>query len=240
MKTEVKYITNTLDLIRKMIRYNFKIIFAGKFLYFLLSALAFFLLVTSINLFNGSDIGERGVFYLLLFPGMLLTFYPTVFGIQNDDDSRMLEIIFGIPNYRYKVWLVRFILIYGMVFLLLLLLSLLTSVALISFPVFEMVFHILFPLFFLGCLAFMFSTLVRNGNGTAVVMIIIGFFLFILGENIGQVEWNVFFNPFGMPSDLNETIWEERIFYNRLYLVCGGVIAFLTGMANLQDREKFI
>lgn len=112
--------------------------------------------------------------------------------------------------------------------------------ALTPFPVFEMVYHILFPLFFLGSLAFMFSTLVRNGNGTAVVMIIIGLFLFILGDNIGEVEWNVFFNPFDMPSDMNETIWEERVFSSRLYLVCGGVVALLYGLINLQNREKFI
>ena len=240
MKTELTHITNILDLIWKMIRYNFKIIFAGKFFYFLLAAFAFFLLVTSVNVFTNSNISEDEVFYLLLFPGILLAFYPTVFGIQNDDDNRMLEIIFGIPNYRYKVWLIRFMLIYLMVFLILILLSLLTSLALISFSVIEMVYHILFPLFFLGCLAFMFSTLVRNGNGAAVVMIIIGFFLFILGENIGQVEWNIYFNPFDMPSDLNETIWEERVFYNRLYLACGGVVTLLSGLINLQNRERFI
>ena len=240
MKPKSIYIINTIDLLWKMIRYNFKIIFAGKFFYFLLAAFAFFLLVTLVNLFNNSNIGEDDVFYLLLFPGILLTFYPTVFGIQNDDDSRMLEIIFGIPNYRYKVWLIRFLLIYLLVFLILTLLSFLTSIALISFPVIEMVYHILFALFFLGCMAFMFSTLVRNGNGTAVVIIIIGFFLFVLGENIGQVEWNVYFNPFDMPSELNETIWEERVFYNRLYLVCGGVVTLLSGLINLQNREKFI
>lgn len=240
MKIKAKNIANLSDLTWKQIRYNFKIIFAGKFFYFLLAAIAFFLLVTIINLFSNSNMSEQGIFYLLLFPGILLAFYPTVFGIQNDDDSRMLEIIFGIPNYRYKVWLVRFLLIYVMVFLILCALGLLTSLALTSFPVFELVYHTIFPIFFLGSLAFMFSTLVRNGNGTAVVMIIVGLFLFILGENIGQVEWNVFFNPFNMPSDMNETIWEERVFYNRLYLVCGGIVALLYGLINLQNRERFI
>ena len=240
MNIKAKNIANLSDLIWKQIRYNFKIIFAGKFFYFLLAGIAFFLFVTIISLFSNSNMSEEGIFYLLLFPGILLAFYPTVFGIQNDDDSRMLEIIFGIPNYRYKVWLVRFLLIYVMVFLILYALGLLTSIALTSFPVFELVYHTLFPIFFLGSLAFMFSTLVRNGNGTAVVMIIVGLFLFILGENIGQVEWNVFFNPFDMPSDMNETIWEERVFYNRLYLVCGGIVALLYGLINLQNRERFI
>ena len=152
----------------------------------------------------------------------------------------MLEIIFGIPNYRYKVWLVRFALIQVMVFAILLVLGLLSSLALVSIPVFEIVSQLMFLVLFLGALGFMFSTVVKNGNGTAVTMIIIGLGLWILSGEISNSEWNVFFNPFHMPSDMNETIWEERIFSNRLYLICGGVIALLFGLMNLQHREKFI
>lgn len=240
MTKRAKYIANLTDLIIKQIRYNFKIIFGGKFFYFLLAAVGFFVLVAVINLFSNSNPQEEDVYYLLLFPGILLVFYPTTFGIQNDDDSRMLEIIFGIPNYRYKVWLVRFVLICVMVFGILLILGFLSSIALVSFPVIEIVSHLMFPVFFLGALGFMFSTLVKNGNGTAVTMIVIGLGLWILSGEFSNSEWNVFFNPFDMPSDMNETIWEERIFSNRLYLICGGVIALLYGLMNLQHREKFI
>ena len=36
------------------------------------------------------------------------------------------------------------------------------------------------PGFFMGIMAFMLSTVVRNGNGTAVIMIIFGLFFMIL------------------------------------------------------------
>ena len=71
MSKQVKHISNLIDLILKQIRYNFKIIFAGKFFYFLLAAFGFFVLVTTINLFSNSSISEEGIFYLLLFPGVL-------------------------------------------------------------------------------------------------------------------------------------------------------------------------
>ena len=90
-----------------MIRYNLKIIFAGRFIWFLLAAFAFFLFFAIQTVMNRGILSEGIVYNLLIFPGILLIFYPSVFGIQNDDDSRMLEILFGIPNYRYKVWLVR-------------------------------------------------------------------------------------------------------------------------------------
>lgn len=240
MTKRTKYITNLTDLIIKQIRYNFKIIFGGKFFYFLLSAVGFFLMVSTISLFSNANPDEGDVYNLLIFPGILLVFYPTTFGIQNDDDSRMLEIIFGIPNYRYKVWLVRFALILVMVFAILLVLGLLSSVALVRIPIFEIVSQLMFLIFFLGALGFMFSTVVKNGNGTAVTMIVIGLGLWILSGEISNSEWNIFLNPFHMPSDMNETIWEERIFSNRLYLICGGVIALLYGLMNLQNREKFI
>src|SRR5690606_29578203 len=87
-----------------MIRYNLKIIFAGRFFWFLLAAFAFFVFFAVQTVLNRQAINEGTVYELLIFPGILLIFYPSVFGIQNDDDSRMLEILFGIPNYRYKVW----------------------------------------------------------------------------------------------------------------------------------------
>jgi hypothetical protein len=240
MTNSAKYIKNLTDLILKQIRYNFKIIFGGKFFYFLLATFGFFILVVAINLFGNNNIEEQDIYNLLLFPGILLAFYPTTFGVQNDDDASMLEIIFGIPNYRYKVWLVRFVLILVMVFVMLLGIGLLSSIALIPSPVIEYASQVLFPVFFLGALSFMFSTIVKNGNGTAVVIIIIGMAIWILSENINDSEWNVFLNPFDMPSDMNETIWEERVFSNRLYLICGGIVALLSGLMNLQNREKFI
>jgi hypothetical protein len=91
----------------KMAQYNLKIIFAGRFIWFVLAALLFFILLSISLVLNEPGFDSSSVYSILFFPGILLAFYPTVFGIQNDADSRILEILFGIPNYRYKVWLVR-------------------------------------------------------------------------------------------------------------------------------------
>ena len=232
--------SNSLTLVWRTIRYNLKIIFANWFIYFLLAAAGIFLLVTVITVINSSTFSATGVYYLLLMPGILLIFYPTTFGIQNDVDSRMLEILFGIPNYRYKVWLVRMGIIYIVVFGLLFILSLLSQVALTTFPFFEMVFQLMFPIFFLGCLAFMFSTLIRNGYGTAIIMIIIGLVVWISSGMLGESKYNVFLNPFDMPSDLSEVIWADMVFKNRLYLIAGTILSLLAGLLNLQKREKFV
>jgi hypothetical protein len=103
-----------------------------------------------------------------------------------------------------------------------------------------MSFQLMFPVFFLGAMGFMFSTVIRNGNGTAAVMVIIGLIVWISSGIFGQSEWNIFLNPFDLPSSYSAPVWLEMIFYNRLYLSIGTALAILAGLYKLQLREKFI
>ncbi len=235
----VNRIKNLVDLTATYSRYNLKIIFANKFIYFLIAAFIFYLLITLIFFFSSdSDPSVAQVFGILVLPGILLVFYPMAFGIQNDVDSRMIEILFGIPNYRYKVWVGRMFLIWVLVFVILLALALLSSVILVSVPVFKVVYHLMFPIFFLGSICFLLSTLIRDGTGTAVVMVIIGVGLMFLSDFVENSKWDLFINPFITPE--NEAVFAKTVMTNRIYLAVGTVIALLYGLLNLQKREKFI
>ncbi len=226
---------------RKIASYNLKIVFANRFVYFLLAAFIFFLAAGAISFFSSdNNPGIHDVFDILLFPGILLIFYPTAFGIQNDVDSRMIEILFGIPDYRYKVWLSRMALIWLIEFVLLVVLAALSSVVFASVPILEMVYQLMFPIFFLGALSFMFSTIVRNGNGTAVVMVVIGMAFWIATESLSKSKWNLFLNPFRVPDQMTEAVWSGIVYQNRIILAVGSIIAILWGLYNLQKREKFI
>ena len=234
-------IKRTTSFVTKSTAYNLKIIFANKFIYFLIAAVALFLLVVIISLFDASsNPGESVVYAWLMLPGILLVFYPSVFGIQNDADSRMLEILFGVPNYRYKVWLVRLAVIYIIVYFFLLILALFSSVAIVSLNIFEMAYQLMFPIFFLGSVAFMFSTLVRNGYGTAVFIVVIAIVFWVLSGELAESKWNLFLNPFRTPEDVSELAWENIILNNRIYLAVGIILSLLFGLLNLQKREKFI
>jgi len=229
-----------IDLIHKMARYNLKIIFAGRFIWFVLAALLFFILL-SINLvFNFPAYDSSSVYGILIVPGILLAFYPTVFGIQSDADTRILEILFGIPNYRYKVWMVRLVMIFLLTWFFLYLFCWVGYFGLTPFPVFEMSWQLMFPVLFLGSLAFLVSTIVKNGNGTAVVMIIIGVLLLMFVEALNRTQWNVFHNPYSIPDRMNEMIWTQISQKNRLFLSIMSLICLLGGLTNLQRREKFL
>lgn len=227
-------------LLYRLMTYNVKVIFANKFVYFVVAAFLFFGFIIMITIFEDPDFNEAVIYGFLVFPGLLLIFYPMAYGIQNDDDSKMLETIFGIPNYRYKVWLVRFVLTLGVAFVILLVLGSIANLTLYRFNILPMLGQVLFPIAFLSALAFMLSTVIKNGNGTAIVVVIVGFIFFIFAEPLEYSAYNVFLNPFSEPRDMSEFIWLTIIFKNRLYLIIGSAICLLYGMYNLQFREKFV
>jgi hypothetical protein len=231
---------STIQNIFSLARYNMKIIFGGKFIYFILAAFIFFLVFGTIMALDGGNLDMEEVYGLLAFPAILLIFFPSVFGIQSDADQRTLEIIFGIPDYRYKVWLVRYIMILLLAFLLLFPFAGLAYYALLSFPIVKMILHLMVLVLFISALAFCLSTIVRNGNATAVILVIIGLALLILIDPLYESKWNIFLNPFSTPRGLNEIVWREIIRQNRIFMGIGSIVLILLGLLNLQKREKFL
>ena len=227
-------------LVTKIIRYNLKIIFAGKFFWFFLAAFAFFCYLMFSYAWERSEINEGTIYTVLLFPCLLLIFYPVVFGIQNDEDNRILEIIFGIPNYRYKIWGVRMLMVYVANYFILIAFAYIGRLMLYPVNIFEMAAQLIFPMLFFGNLAFMISTIVRSGNGTAVVMILLGLVFLTLSENMTTSMWNVFLNPFATPRNVHVMVWQETILNNRVFLIIAGIVWLMVGLLNLQKREKFV
>lgn len=228
------------NLVSRMIIYNLKIIFANRFIWFLAGSVVFYLGLSVIYALTNDISKAEDLYGVFIFSGILLVFYPTVFGIQNDQDARTIEILFGIPNYRYKVWLVRVLLIFTITFLIMLGFTALSSYLIVNFRFVKMTSQIMAPVMFLGMMAFMLSTVIRNGNGTAVVMIIFGIIFMILQDNLDRSQWNIFLNPYHVPYNLNETTWAIITLKNRIIIITGIILFLLAALMNLQKREKFM
>lgn len=236
MSSTRSIITNSISLAR----YNMRIIFGGKFIYFILAAFLFFLIFGTILAMDSNELTIEEVYGLLAFPAILLIFFPSVFGIQNDADQRTLEIIFGIPDYRYKVWLVRYIMILLLAFMLLFPFAGIAWWALVSFPVLPMILHLMVLVLLISALGFCLSTIVKNGNASAVIMVVLGLFFLILSDELDESKWNIFLNPFNMPGDINEIVWREIVRQNRIIMGISSLVLILLGLLNLQQREKFL
>ena len=231
---------NYFIIIYKMIIYNLRIIFANKFIWFLAGSILFYVGLSIFYVFTNDVSKMEDMYGIFLFSGVLLVFYPSAFGVQNDQDARTIEILFGIPNYRYKVWLVRIVLIFIIAFLIMLAFTQLSSVFIVKFRIVNMTLQVMLPVIFLGVMAFMLSTVIRNGNGTAVVMIVFGLIFLVLSGSLSKSQWNVFLNPFSIPRDLNEISWAIITFKNRIILITGTIVFLLAALYNLQKREKFM
>jgi hypothetical protein len=232
--------SGSLKIAFSMVKYNLKIIFANKFIWFLLGAFTFYVGLILIYVFSEDISRIEDLYGIFIFCGLLLVFYPTVFGIQNDQDARTIEILFGIPNYRYKVWLVRLLLIYVITFIILTGFIWLTSFLVIKMPVISVTYQVLYPVFFIGVMSFMVSTLVRNGNGAAVVMVIFSLFFLILADPLDSSKWNIFLNPFDLPNNVTESSWTGIVLENRIIMLVATILFLLLGLFRLQKREKFI
>ncbi len=223
-----------------MVKSNVKVVFGNKFVYFLLGALGFFIFLVVINLFSDKVLNKELCYNIMLAPALILIFYPTTFAMQNDEDTKTLEMIFGVPNYRYKVYLFRFAMIAVITFGMLLVFGALNYLALLSFNIWEMALQVLFPVLFCGAMCFMLSSILKAGTSTAVVAIIVGLGLWLLGSNLSETTaWNLFFNPFENLS-ISDTRFNEILLHNRIYISIGIIVFLLTTLFQLQKRERLI
>ena len=222
-------------------RYNVFTSFSGKFIYVFILAIVLFLVIVFLHVLNNdASPSAEAVYNFLLFPGVLLVFYPSAFSIQNDVDSRMIETWFGIPDYRYKIWLVRSLTQYIVIGALLFILTVLCRLGLAEFPVGSMLFHLMFPVIFIGSLGFMIAALTKSGNGTAVILVLLIIFFWIALESVEGSSLYVFHNPFQMVDQMETIILAETTLLNRVYLLVGAIVTTLFGLLRLQHREKFI
>lgn len=232
---------NRLKTFRDFFRYNAGSVFAGKFIYFIFFSIVVFLTVIVIYTLDTSNPpSAESIYYFLLVPGILLIFYPSTYAVDGEINSRMIETIFGIPDYRYKVFLARNLTQYTVVIALLLGLAFFCQIALADFPFVPMMFHVMFPIVFIGSCSFMVATLTRSGNGTAAIMVVIILVFFMIQEPIYESRWNLFLNPFHQVQEFELVIWRETTLYNRIYIAIGAVLALMFGLLRMQKREKFV
>jgi len=170
--------------------------------------------------------------------------YPVIYSIQNDVDKKIIDILFGIPNYRYKIWLLRFFLLMSVSFIFLLLLSYLSSILLTQLTlseIFYMAFQVFVPIVFFASFTFLLTTIIADGNGTAIVIIIMGLILILLKGYLQQYpEWDIFLNPYLMGQNFNIIVWETMVLNNRIYLLTGSMLLVFISLLNLQNRERFL
>ena len=152
----------------------------------------------------------------------------------------MLETLFGIPDYRYKVWLARYGALYVCVAALLFLLALFCRVGLSPFPLGKMVLELMVPVLFAGSLAFFVAGQTGSGLATAVIMVVVLLLFWLFREPLAESPWFLFHNPFAGTNDLQALVRAKTTIANRLYFLSGSIVLTMLALLRLQKREHFI
>jgi hypothetical protein len=222
-------------------RGNVSASFGGRTAAFVLVAVAVFLVIAALTLLNRSAaIDARRIYDFLLVPALLLVFYPAAFSLQGDKDAGMIEVLFGIPDYRFKVWLARFGSLYLTVAFWVLTLAALCRIGLAEFPLGRMVAQVMIPVLFLGSLAFFLAASTRSGIAASVLLLAVVGLFWGFREPLAESPWYLFHNPFVRAEEIQAMILAKTTFANRLYLLSGFLILTLLALLRLQKREKFI
>ena len=222
-------------------RYNASAVFSGRAVYFMVLAAVVFLVVVVLNLVGrGGEFNGQKIYDYLLVPGVLLVFYPAVFVIQNDRDSGMIETLFGIPDYRYKVWLARYFTLYVVVAALVFLLAVFCRLGLAGFPLGRMVLQTMVPVIFVGSLAFFVASETGSGLATAVIMIVVILLFWLFKGSLADSPWYLFHNPFTVTNEVRAVLLAKTTVANRLYFIRASIALTMLALLRLQKREKFV
>ncbi|MFI3285445.1 MAG: hypothetical protein R3Y08_02215 [Rikenellaceae bacterium] len=231
---------NSIEAILLLAKYNFKVVFGGRYIVFMIISLLLFCYLLFNSAYSGEALSEITVNNNLIFPSLLLIFYPATYGIQKDEESKILEIFFCIPNYMYKVWLLRLLFVFIACFFNVLLFSYLAHLLLCPVNILPMTYHVMFVVIFFGSLAFFLSTFIKSGNGVAIILLGLLALLTVLSSLYENTMWDVMLNPFKEPTDIHPDIWQSTIINNRLLLIGSSVALLLISLNNLRRRESLL
>ncbi len=231
---------NGLKNIFKLAQYNFKILFGGRYIIFIILALLLFVFQVFNAAYYGASLSESVVFENLIYPSMLLIFYPATYGIQKDSECKILEIFFCIPNYMYKVWLLRLVFVIIACLLDIMLFGLLSHLLLCPVDILLMTYHVMFIVLLFGSMALFLSTVIKSGNGVAVVLIGIFGLLISLGESYSNTMWDIMLNPYVELDSIHPDIWAKRVSNSRILLGTCSIGLILMSLNNLRMRERML
>jgi hypothetical protein len=102
--------------------------------------------------------------------------------------------------------------------------------------------QLMLPVMLFGNLAFLYSTLIRNGNAAAVLSVLTVILVLVLG-NVQLVEnkvWDLTINPYEEPENINAAIWSMILLKNRILMGVAAIVFLMSGLLGLQNRGKFL
>ena len=220
-----------------------QIIFSKKFWWFVAGVLLYVVVSYFIN-YNqqlNDRLTQRGILVVLVeIPLLVLTIFLNMQLVGAEKDSRTLELLFTMSGSRYKVWLLRLGTINGLLFGFAILLSLVAFFAFAETEILATALVGAVPGFVIGALTFYLSIKFRSSFGAAMVSALITVLLLMFYEALESTKYNLFFNPWDTPHQVDPQTWRLWMWQNRVALFLIGVLLQFFGLRGLERRERLL
>jgi hypothetical protein len=94
--------------------------------------------------------------------------------------------------------------------------------------------------FFLVGVTFLFSVLCKGGNAAGMLSLGVLILAIIISENFPNSPHFLFLNPFEGHLSLDENIWLEKVWINRIGYVSVGILCIFLSMRKMDNRENIL
>ena len=221
---------------------SMRIVFHRKAIFMLCGILGYYAILYAIAIWHPSEgfSVEQALNVLVEVPGTVLAIYLTMDLVAGERDKDTLEILFSTAISHYATWSVRIASICGVLFLTLMGMSTISYYFFAEFPYILGGLNAFFSTFLMVGVTFLFSVLCRSSNaaGMLAVGILIGVLLSV--DALENTYYDLFLKPFEAPSDLDASLWANRVVINRAGIALLGVLCIFLALRRMEKRERLL
>ena len=228
--------------VSKLHSLSMRIVFHRKMIFMFGGIVAYYAILYAIAIWRPGEgfSVEQALHVLVEVPGTVLAIYLTMDLVSGERDKDTLEILFSTAISHYTTWAVRIVSICAALFATLMAMSTISYYFFAEFPYVLGGLNAWIPAFFMVGATFLFSVLCRSGN--AAGMLAVGLLIAILlsTETFEDTSYYLFLKPFDPPSDLDTSLWVNRVVLNRAGIAILGILFIFLALRRMIEREKLL
>ncbi len=220
-----------------------KILFGGKFFYFLFAAAVFIGIVIFVNYADEEESPltlAQSLIVLMMLPMSVLAVYLSMIIIPQEKEMRTIETLFSMPGSRYRIWLVKIAVMFVFLSIFLVLFESLTFFLVTDLDFFETFWHVMPSVYFLSGLTFYFSVKTKSSNAAGMLTGLVVFFIVIFADPLHRTPYFLYLNPYDKPRAIDPSLWSKYVFQNHIGLFAIGTLFFYFGLNKLLQRERIV
>jgi len=227
------------------LKMNFRVIFGSKVLLFISGALVYFAAFCVIRSRLDKPLSlTEALAWLVWLPVTVTTVFFSMELVSHERETGVIETLFMISVSRYRIWILKFVVLISFLVLETVVLVVMTDMLAIDLFIMLTVLYTIPPVVFFAALTILFSVMFRSGNAAGLcIAAILMFMLLLVQTSDGRIADVVIFpylNPFDRPLNRATFDWARTVLFNKIGFLVLGCIWFWRALRRLERRERLL